>query len=733
MPTDNLYIQMFSIHGLLRARNMELGRDADTGGQIKYVVELARALGRHDEVGRVDLMTRLVVDSSVSEDYAQTEEPINDGARIVRIQCGGRKYMRKELLWPHLDEYVDKTIRTIKRSGRIPDVFHGHYPDAGYVAAMLSEVFGVPFIYTGHSLGRSKLARLLDEGMREREIVRRYKIDHRIRMEEEILQRADLVIASTRQETEEQYGQYDNAALPAFAVIPPGLDPGKFYPHYHDADPDMEKNETQRFARASVLDELNRFFLRPDKPLILSLCRPDKRKNIAGLLEGYGEDLELQAMANLAVYAGIRKDIVAMEDNEREVLTEILLLMDKYDLYGKIAIPKKHDFEHEVPEMYRLAADKRGVFVNPALTEPFGITLIESAACGLPIVAPADGGPMDIVGNCNNGILVDTSGSENIAAAARRIIADGEQWKRFSQSGIEGVQKHYTWPSHANAYVESLQETVSKHDSGRIAVASPTDAIGRRLSGIDAFLVTDIDNTLVGGEDDELELASLVALLNRHRQSIAFGVATGRNLDSALRRLDRHGVPQPDVIIAAAGSEIYYGKRLNYGKGWETHISVKWQRDRIADLLESVTFLAYRPDEHQGPFKISYEMTPGKDRLAEVQHRLLRERYRCTLVTSKGGTFLDILPHRASKGKAVRYLSYQWEIPLSNFLVCGDSGSDEDMLRGEPRAVVVGNHSKELDPLEGLRNVFFSEKRYAAGILEGIEHYGFIKKFGPEG
>ena len=87
----------------------------------------------------------------------------------------------------------------------------------------------------------------------------------------------------------------------------------------------------------------------------------------------------------------------------------MLLAMDKYDLYGKMAIPKKHDFEYEVPALYRIAAERRGVFVNPALTEPFGLTLLEASATGLPIVATDDGGPNDIVHNCKNGILVDVA------------------------------------------------------------------------------------------------------------------------------------------------------------------------------------------------------------------------------------------------------------------------------------------------------------------------------------
>ena len=90
--------------------------------------------------------------------------------------------------------------------------------------------------------------------------------------------------------------------------------------------------------------------------------------------------------------------------------------------------------------------------------------------------------------------------------------------------------------------------------------------------------------------------------------------------------------------------------------------------------------------------------------------------------------YLDILPYRASKGKAIRYLSYKWEIPLRNFLVCGDSGNDEEMLRGEPLAVIVGNFSAELKSMKKSRNVYFAHRHCAGGIIEGIEHYRFIEK-----
>ena len=95
-----------------------------------------------------------------------------------------------------------------------------------------------------------------------------------------------------------------------------------------------------------------------------------------------------------------------------------------------------------MPELYRIAAEKKGVFVNSALTEPFGLTLLEAAACGLPIVAPDDGGPRDIIKNCPSGILVDTTDTKAIADAAKQIISDGEKWKQYSKAGTMSIRKH---------------------------------------------------------------------------------------------------------------------------------------------------------------------------------------------------------------------------------------------------------------------------------------------------
>ena len=144
--------------GLLRAgiirREPELGRDPDTGGQVLYVLELARALAKHPAVAQVDLLTRQVKGPGIGPCYGAAEEPLGPHARIIRLPFGPPRYIRKELLWDHLDYLVDSYLGLARTLPRLPDIIHSHYADAGYVALRLSSLLGIPFIHSGHSLGR---------------------------------------------------------------------------------------------------------------------------------------------------------------------------------------------------------------------------------------------------------------------------------------------------------------------------------------------------------------------------------------------------------------------------------------------------------------------------------------------------------------------------------------------------------------------------------------------------
>jgi sucrose-phosphate synthase len=698
------YIVLLSLHGLIRAQNLELGRDADTGGQTKYVVELAAALAEDPRVERVDLMTRLVEDARVSPDYAEPREAISDKANIIRVAFGPRRYLRKETLWPHLLGFVDGALQHFRDLGRTPDIVHGHYADAGMVAAQLAALLNVPMVFTGHSLGHEKKRRLLDDGASEEEVERRFNISGRIEAEETALANAALVVASTQQEAEEQYARYDAYRKTRTAVIPPGVDLSRFHP-------------PRRFAaRPPVYQSIARFLRHPERPWIFAISRADERKNIRTLVEAYGRSEELQARANLVIVAGNRDVIAHMDEGPRKVLRDLLLRIDKHDLYGRVAYPKHHAPE-EAPDIYRLAARSGGVFINPALTEPFGLTLLEAAASGLPIVATDDGGPRDILDRCKSGLLVDPLDVEAMADALHEALADRARWRRWQASGLRAVDRYYTWAGHIKRYLREVEKILGR--PRRRKYAAPKT----RLTKVDRILVTDVDNSLLG--DDEA-LAALKAKLAEVRDRVAFGVATGRSLQSALEALRKADAPRPDFWITSVGTAIHYGDQLARDREWLRNLNWRWDSDAVKRALEGAPGLEPQGRAEQTPFKVSYYIDPHEALpIPEIEKRLRKRELRCNVVFALG-QYLDIIPVRASKGLAIRYLANRWGVPMERVLVAGDCGNDIEMLTGRSLGVVVANHSEEIEPLRDQEDIYFAEADHAAGILEGVEHYNFF-------
>lgn len=200
-------------------------------------MELSRALAKMPGVYRVDLLTRQITCPEVDWSYGEPTEMLtlgagdadpgeageSSGAYIIRIPFGPtNKYLRKELLWPHIQEFVDGALAHILNMSKVlgeqigggqpvwPYVIHGHYADAGDSAALLSGALDVPMVLTGHSLGRNKLEQLLKQGRQSKEDINStYRIMRRIEAEELSLDAAELVITSTKQEIEEQWGLYD--------------------------------------------------------------------------------------------------------------------------------------------------------------------------------------------------------------------------------------------------------------------------------------------------------------------------------------------------------------------------------------------------------------------------------------------------------------------------------------------------------------------------------------------
>ncbi len=437
------------LHGLIRSNSLELGRDSDTGGQTQYVLELVKSLANTSEVDQVDLVTRLINDTKIDSSYSKEQEFIEPGAQILRFQFGPNKYLRKELLWPYLDELTQNLIQYYQKYENKPNFIHAHYADAGYVGVRLSQTLKVPFIFTGHSLGREKKRKLLETGLKINQIEKLYFISKRINAEEESLKYADIIVTSTKQESVYQYSQYHSFSPEKSKVIAPGVNHTKFH-HIHST------------TETSEIDNMMLPFLKDiRKPPILAISRAVRRKNIPSLVEAYGRSEKLKRKTNLILVLGCRDNTFKLDSQQRDVFHKIFEMIDKYNLYGKVAYPKKHSPEN-IPSLYRWAASRGGIFVNPALTEPFGLTLLEASSCGLPIIATDDGGPKEIYAKCNNGLLVDVTDTNQLKIVLEKGISNSSQWKLWSRNGIEGVHRHFSWNTHVRNYLSILKSYYQK-------------------------------------------------------------------------------------------------------------------------------------------------------------------------------------------------------------------------------------------------------------------------------
>lgn len=705
---DNLYLVHISIHGLIRGENLELGRDADTGGQCRYVLELVKALAEHEKVEQVDLFTRLVSDPKVSPDYAKPVEPLGNGAFIRRIQAGPRRYIRKETLWRYMDAFIDQCLSIFRQNNRLPDIIHAHYADAGYVGSRLAALLGCPFVFTGHSLGRTKLEQLLKSGNQPNRIERRYNTSTRIEAEELSLDSASFIVTSTNQEVEKQYSIYDQYVPDRMRVVPPGVDVSRFAPPESAPIPD------------EVYAKIERFLDHPERPAVLAIARADEKKNLANLVRAFGESKTLRDKANLVLVAGNRDRIQDLNPGARKVWSELLRLIDDYDLYGCISIPKHHE-PSEIPAFYRYAALRKGIFVNPALTEPFGLTLIEAAASGLPSLATNDGGPRDILKNCKNGALIEPLDVPAMTKALEDALSDSKQWKRWSKNGIKGIDQHYTWPRHVERYLDHASDLLEDITQPHLI----TEKIRSSLPLKNRMIFTGLEEQRIKG--DEAAIKQIRETANSNLPKLGFGICSGRSLPMVRELIDELGLPSPDVYITHLGAEIHYGKRFVPDLAWAKHLAHRWEPEAIKDVINTVSGLSLQSEEgHQHRFKISYEISAqaAPKRRRDIQ-KLLRENNLQAKVLLSQGRWLDIVPLRSGKGQAIRYVTMRWGIPADRVLFYARRGSDYEAMSGQFLAVLGADHSLELNPSKSLPRVYVSKKPNFSGLWDGIRAYGF--------
>jgi sucrose synthase len=241
---------------------------------------------------------------------------------------------------------------------------------------------------------------------------------------------------------------------PKFNIVSPGADAEVYFPYteteqrLHDLQP-AAREMMQGGAAADIRGVLEA----PDKPVIFSMARLDVIKNLTGLVEWYGSSPRLREAANLVLVAGHIDPAQSSDREEQEQIQRMHELIDHYQLDGQLRWVGKRLDKGMGGELYRCVADTRGVFVQPALFEAFGLTVIEAMSSGLPTFATCYGGPLEIIEDGVSGYHIDPNhgdaAADKLADFFERCTRDPDHWQQLSRGGIERVRARYTWERYA--------------------------------------------------------------------------------------------------------------------------------------------------------------------------------------------------------------------------------------------------------------------------------------------
>ena len=445
-----MHIVFLNPQGNFDPADSYLTEHPDFGGQLVYVKELAQAMAQQGH--KVDIVTRRIRDPAWPEFFADQDSYsiCKENLRILRFSFGGDLFLTKEKMWPHLPELVDGMLQFY--GAVLPDFITAHYADGGYAAALMFKKTGIPFSFTGHSLGAQKLDKLKTTTDNWLSMESRFKFSKRLAAERISMKYASKIIVSTKQEMDEQYAHplykstRDQLDTTKFEIIPPGVNENIFC-------------QTSTLTDDKLGPKLDTIFGASGGPVIIVSSRLDEKKNIIGVVQAYSEDNELVEKADLVLcFRGINNpiaDIHKISNDEKIVLQKIIKIIERGNIQKYVHFLNIGS-QIELAATYRYFAKRGSVFALTSLYEPFGLAPLEAAAAGLVPVVTKNGGPSEIFFD-GAGVLVDPTSTKSISEG----LMDGlRRYSELSKMATQLVKKKYTWRQTAARYLYATNEVI---------------------------------------------------------------------------------------------------------------------------------------------------------------------------------------------------------------------------------------------------------------------------------
>ncbi|KAG4946628.1 hypothetical protein JHK87_042635 [Glycine soja] len=475
-------VVILSPHGYFAQDNV-LGYP-DTGGQVVYILDQVRALENEmlnrikkqglDITPRILIITRLLPDA-VGTTCGQRLERVYDTeyCDILRVPFRTekgivRKWISRFEVWPYLETYTeDVALELAKELQAKPDLIVGNYSDGNIVASLLAHKLGVTQCTIAHALEKTKYP---ESDIYWKKFEEKYHFSCQFTADLFAMNHTDFIITSTFQEiagSKDTVGQYESHTAftlpglyrvvhgidpfdPKFNIVSPGADMSIYFPYTEterrltEFHPDIEEllySSVENEEHICVLKDRN-------KPIIFTMARLDRVKNITGLVEWYGKNARLRELVNLVVVAGDRRK-ESKDLEEKAEMKKMYGLIETYKLNGQFRWISSQMNRVRNGELYRVICDTRGAFVQPAVYEAFGLTVVEAMTCGLPTFATCNGGPAEIIVHGKSGYHIDPyhgdRAAEILVEFFEKSKADPSHWDKISQGGLKRIHEKYTW------------------------------------------------------------------------------------------------------------------------------------------------------------------------------------------------------------------------------------------------------------------------------------------------
>jgi mannosylfructose-phosphate synthase len=404
-------IAMLSTHGYFDPVPV-LGR-TDTGGQVVYVLELAKAIASQGI--KVDIFTRWFDKSQAQIDPL----PGHEDVRVIRIHAGPWEFIPKERIYDVLDELSANMLQFIQENDLDYDLYHGHYVDAGMVTLKVANTLMRPSFFTAHSLGAWKKDQM---GGDPEEMEKKFNFKLRIAEELEIFRNVNAQTLTSVVQLEKLNELYDFYA-DNIEIIPPGVNIHQY--------------------RLPTEDDLSRHADLPDN-YIFCLSRIDSNKGHDLLLHAF--DLVRKEIDDITLVIGGGSP--NPKPREKEVFAGMHRIIEEKKLHDHV------HFTGYIPDdMVVPYYQKAEMFVLPSLFEPFGMTSQEAMACGQPVVASKFGGIRNTIIDGKDGLLVNPQDPREFADAMIKLLRDKDYKEKLSKAAYRKIQEEYSWEAIASRFL----------------------------------------------------------------------------------------------------------------------------------------------------------------------------------------------------------------------------------------------------------------------------------------